>query len=57
MEQLIVTVTSFSNAGKQSVHKETCGDMVDVSRFLLTFKPKRGYDPVTYRIEKEIVLI
>lgn len=56
MENYVVTIVSINNAGKQSKTRLSFYTMKEVARFLLTFEPKRGYDPIDYRVTKEMVL-
>lgn len=48
----IVTVHCENEKGKISESKHDCEDMIDVSRLLITYKPKRGYTLVNVIIDK-----
>ena len=47
-----VTIYSMK-AGKKDIYETETDSIVSVSRIIMTFKPKRGYQVVKYRIEKE----
>lgn len=57
MEKLMLTIFSFNNKGKRDEYTVTCDDMVSVTRHMMLYVPKRGYDPVEYRVRKEVVLV
>lgn len=57
MERYLVTIHCFNNEGKQSVEHIPADDLVGATRVIITYKPKRGFDPVKFTMEKEVVLI
>lgn len=57
MKQVYMVDTMIINTkGRQEKFREECDDMVAVSRFMLSFKPKRGYDVVEFKITKGMVM-
>ena len=43
--------------GKKDIYETESDTKIGVTRIIMTFKPKRGYDVVKYRIEKEWWLV
>ena len=56
-EKYYLTIITANDNEKIKEHCFECRDMVDLSRILLTFKPKRGYDFVTAHIDRIVVLL
>lgn len=56
MEKYILTITCFNTKGQQYKEHIECDDMVGVSRAMITFDPKRGYEAVRWTVEKEVFL-
>ena len=52
IEKYYITIITAND--NQKIHEQgfECKDMVDLSRVLIGFKPKRGYDFVTAHIDR-----
>ena len=57
MEKYYLTIITANDDGRTSEFGFECIDMIDVTRLLIGFKPKRGYDFVTAHIDRVEVLI
>ena len=51
-----VTIYSMKD-GKKDIYETETDSRVGASRIIMTFIPKRGYEVVKYRIEKEWWLV
>jgi len=47
-----VTIYSMKD-GKKDIYETETDSIIGATRIIMTFKPKRGYEVVKYRIEKE----
>lgn len=57
-EQYIVNIISYNESNKKIYeYKDVAENMVNVSRILITFKPKRGYEIVNVIIDRYIPLL
>lgn len=52
MNTFLVCITSENGDGRICIDTVEQMDMVGVSRVLLTFKPKRGYEVMRWEIER-----
>lgn len=58
IEKFFVTIICWKEENnKFDQYEVECVDMVDVSRVLMTYKPKRGYDMVNVNIDKWVGLV
>ena len=58
IEKFFVTIICWrEESEKFDQYEVECVDMVDVSRVLLTYKPKRGYELVNINIDKWVGLV
>lgn len=51
-----VTIYSMKD-GKKDIYETETDSKINITRIILSFKPKRGYDVMKYRIEKEWWLV
>lgn len=52
MNTFLVCITSENAEGRICIDTMEQPNMIGVSRILLTFKPKRGYIPVKWDVER-----
>lgn len=57
IEKLEVTISSVNAMGKEDHHTDHCENLINATRMILTFKPKRGYKVYSYHIEEIEMLV
>jgi hypothetical protein len=57
MIKYYITIITANDNQKIKEHGFECVDMIDVTRTLLGFRPKRGYDFVSAMIDRVEVLV